>query len=98
VVIAKDRLAALEEHGVQLVIEATGLFTAAEKAKPSRRRAKKVLITARQGEDITVVMGVNDQKYDPASTISSPTRPAHKLSGAGGPCAPQGRLRHRASS
>ncbi len=52
--------------GVQLVIESTGLFTAAEKAKGHiDAGAKKVLITApAKGEDITVVMGVNDDKYD----------------------------------
>lgn len=52
--------------GVQLVIESTGLFTAAEKAKGHiDAGAKKVLITApAKGEDITIVMGVNDDKYD----------------------------------
>ena len=52
--------------GVQIVIEATGLFTAAEKAQGHiTAGAKKVLITApAKGEDITVVMGVNDDKYD----------------------------------
>jgi glyceraldehyde 3-phosphate dehydrogenase len=52
--------------GVQIVIEATGLFTDAEKAKGHiAAGAKKVLITApAKGEDITVVMGVNDDKYD----------------------------------
>ncbi len=54
--------------GVQIVIESTGLFTAAEKAKGHiDAGAKKVLITApAKGEDITVVMGVNDDKYDGA--------------------------------
>jgi glyceraldehyde 3-phosphate dehydrogenase len=54
--------------GVQIVIESTGLFTAAEKAKGHiDAGAKKVLITApAKGEDITVVMGVNDEKYDDA--------------------------------
>jgi len=54
--------------GVQIVIESTGLFTAAEKAKGHiDAGAKKVLITAPgKGEDITVVMGVNDDKYDGA--------------------------------
>lgn len=54
--------------GVQIVIESTGLFTAAEKAKGHiDAGAKKVLITApAKGEDITVVMGVNDDKYDAA--------------------------------
>jgi glyceraldehyde 3-phosphate dehydrogenase len=54
--------------GVQLVIESTGLFTDAEKAKGHLAAgAKKVMISApAKGEDITVVMGVNDEKYDPA--------------------------------
>jgi glyceraldehyde 3-phosphate dehydrogenase len=54
--------------GVQLVIEATGLFTDAEKAKGHiTAGARKVLITApAKGEDLTVVLGVNDDKYDAA--------------------------------
>jgi len=54
--------------GVQIVIESTGLFTAAEKAQGHiTAGAKKVIITApAKGEDITVVMGVNDDKYDGA--------------------------------
>jgi glyceraldehyde 3-phosphate dehydrogenase len=48
------------------VIESTGLFTAAEKAKGHLEAgAKRVLITApAKGEDITVCIGVNHQKYD----------------------------------
>jgi len=54
--------------GVQLVIESTGLFTDAEKAKGHLAAgAKKVIISApAKGEDITIVTGVNDNKYDPA--------------------------------
>jgi len=54
--------------GVQIVIESTGLFTDAEKAKGHiAAGAKKVIISApAKGEDITVVMGVNDDKYDGA--------------------------------
>lgn len=54
--------------GVKLVIECTGLFTAAEKAKGHiDAGAKKVLISApAKGEDITIVLGVNDDKYDAA--------------------------------
>ena len=54
--------------GVQNVIESTGLFTEAEKAKGHiAAGAKKVIISApAKGEDITLVMGVNDSKYDPA--------------------------------
>ena len=55
--------------GVQLVVESTGLFTEADKAKGHLAAgAKKVIISApAKGEDITVVMGVNDSKYDPAA-------------------------------
>jgi glyceraldehyde 3-phosphate dehydrogenase len=55
--------------GVQLVIESTGLFTEAEKAKGHLQAgAQKVIISApAKGEDITMVMGVNDGKYDPAA-------------------------------
>ena len=54
--------------GVELVIESTGLFTEAEKAKGHLAAgAKKVIISApAKGEDITVVMGVNDDKLDVA--------------------------------
>src|SRR5207248_1921156 len=54
--------------GVDYVIESTGLFTDAEKAKGHiTAGAKKVIISApAKGEDITVVMGVNHDKYDPA--------------------------------
>jgi len=52
--------------GVDLVIESTGLFTDAEKAKGHLAAgAKKVIISApAKGEDITIVMGVNDDKLD----------------------------------
>jgi glyceraldehyde 3-phosphate dehydrogenase len=54
--------------GVDIVIESTGLFTDAEKAKGHLAAgAKKVIISApAKGEDITIVMGVNHEKYDPA--------------------------------
>ncbi|HEX3151163.1 MAG TPA: type I glyceraldehyde-3-phosphate dehydrogenase [Gemmataceae bacterium] len=53
--------------GVDYVIESTGLFTDADKAKGHLTAgAKKVIISApAKGEDITVVMGVNHEKYDP---------------------------------
>jgi glyceraldehyde 3-phosphate dehydrogenase len=53
--------------GVQIVIESTGLFTEAAKAQGHiTAGAKKVIISAPgKGEDITIVMGVNDDKYDP---------------------------------
>ena len=54
--------------GVDIVIESTGFFTDATKAKAHiKAGAKKVLISApAKNEDITIVMGVNDDKYDPA--------------------------------
>ena len=56
------------ELGVDIVIESTGFFTDATKAKAHLDAgAKKVLISApAKNEDITIVMGVNDDKYDPA--------------------------------
>jgi glyceraldehyde 3-phosphate dehydrogenase len=55
--------------GVEYVIESTGLFTEAEKAKGHiTAGAKKVIISApAKGEDITVVMGVNHENYNPAN-------------------------------
>ena len=52
--------------GCEIVIESTGLFTSADKAKGHLEAgAKRVLITApAKGEDITVCIGVNHQKYD----------------------------------
>src|SRR5213079_545585 len=57
-----------KQLGVEYVIESTGLFTEAEKARGHLSAgAKKVIISApAKGEDITVVMGVNHTKYDPA--------------------------------
>ena len=54
------------KFGVDLVIESTGLFTEAEKARGHiTAGAKKVIISApAKGEDITLVMGVNDDKLD----------------------------------
>src|SRR6266446_4560683 len=57
-----------KDLGVELVIESTGLFTEAEKAKGHIvAGAKKVVISApAKNDDITIVMGVNEGKYDPA--------------------------------
>jgi glyceraldehyde 3-phosphate dehydrogenase len=57
-----------KDLGVDIVIESTGLFTEAAKAKGHLDAgAKKVIISApAKDEDITVVMGVNDEKYDAA--------------------------------
>ncbi|MFL5760390.1 MAG: type I glyceraldehyde-3-phosphate dehydrogenase [Thermomicrobiales bacterium] len=56
-----------EKEGIDLVIESTGRFTEAEKAKAHiEAGAKKVIISApAKGEDITIVLGVNEDKYDP---------------------------------
>ncbi len=55
-------------YGVDIVIESTGLFTQAAKAAAHLQGgARKVIISApARGEDITVVLGVNEEKYDPA--------------------------------
>jgi glyceraldehyde 3-phosphate dehydrogenase len=69
------------EMGVEIVVESTGLFTIKDdgvnkKGKVvqgaanhiTRGGAKKVIISApAQGEDLTIVMGVNEDKYDPAN-------------------------------
>jgi glyceraldehyde 3-phosphate dehydrogenase len=54
--------------GADVVIESTGLFTDATKAKQHvDNGAKKVIISApAKNEDITIVLGVNEDKYDPA--------------------------------
>jgi glyceraldehyde 3-phosphate dehydrogenase len=55
--------------GVDVVLESTGLFTDADKARAHLAAgAKKVIISApAKGEDITIVLGVNEDKYDPAN-------------------------------
>jgi glyceraldehyde 3-phosphate dehydrogenase len=56
--------------GVDVVVESTGIFTDAAKARAhiDGGGAKKVIISApAKGEDITLVLGVNDDKYDPAA-------------------------------
>lgn len=60
-----------KELGVDIVIESTGLFTDSEKAKGHLAAgAKRVLITAPGKGDVkTLVMGVNDNEYDPAKHI-----------------------------
>ncbi|HSS35736.1 MAG TPA: type I glyceraldehyde-3-phosphate dehydrogenase [Patescibacteria group bacterium] len=55
--------------GVDIVLESTGIFTDADKARAHLTAgAKKVIISApAKGEDITIVLGVNEDRYDPAS-------------------------------
>ena len=57
-----------QDHGVDIVVESTGIFTDAEKAKGHMHDSvKKVIISApAKNEDFTVVLGVNDKLYDPA--------------------------------
>lgn len=78
IVIDGDKIQVLKEKdpaklpwkdlGVELVVESTGLFTDAEKAKAHMAGgAKRVIISApAKGEDITVVLGVNEKDYDPS--------------------------------
>jgi len=58
-----------KELGVDVVLESTGRFTKRiDSEKHIKAGAKKVIISApATGEDITIVMGVNDEQYDPAN-------------------------------
>ncbi|MBV9313445.1 MAG: type I glyceraldehyde-3-phosphate dehydrogenase [Pseudonocardia sp.] len=62
-----------KDLGVEVVVESTGLFTKRDAAtKHLDAGAKKVVISApASGEDITIVKGVNDDKYDGSQTIIS---------------------------
>jgi len=55
------------DHGVDIVIESTGVFREAEKAGAHRESgAKKVIISApAKNEDVTIVLGVNEESYNP---------------------------------
>lgn len=78
IVVDGDRIKVLSERdpsklpwgdlGVDIVVESTGIFTDREKAGLHMNAgAKKVIISApAKGEDITICMGVNDDKYDPS--------------------------------
>ncbi len=83
------------ELGVDIVIEATGLFRDREKAgRHIKAGAKKVIISApAKGEDLTIVLGVNDEQYDSAkhniisnascttSWLAPPGKVVHELFG-----------------
>jgi glyceraldehyde 3-phosphate dehydrogenase len=58
-----------KDLGADIVVESTGIFTNAEKAAAHREAgAKKVIISApAKNEDITLVLGVNEDRYDPAA-------------------------------
>ena len=58
-----------KDHGVDVVIESTGLFTAREKAAAHLEGgAKRVIISAPSGDaDATICMGINDETFDPAT-------------------------------
>ena len=60
-----------KDLGVDIVIESTGKFTEADKARAHiTAGARKVLISApAKGEDVTIVLGVNEGKYDPAKHV-----------------------------
>jgi glyceraldehyde 3-phosphate dehydrogenase len=62
-----------KDLGAQIILESTGLFTQREKAELHLKAgARKVLISApAKGEDVTVVLGVNDQALKPEHTIVS---------------------------
>jgi glyceraldehyde 3-phosphate dehydrogenase len=58
-----------KDYGVEIVIESSGVFTDKEKCigHMTKGGAKKIIISApAKGEDITIVLGVNEKKYDPA--------------------------------
>ncbi len=77
IVVYKERdpgAIAWQNQGVEIVLESTGLFTAADKAKAhlNAPTVKKVIISApAKGEDATIVLGVNDEVYTPAAKIIS---------------------------
>ncbi len=78
--------------GVDVVLESTGLFTDATKARAHLDAgARKVIISApATNEDVTIVLGVNQDRYDPAShDVISNAELHHELPGARG----QGRPR-----
>jgi glyceraldehyde 3-phosphate dehydrogenase len=58
-----------KDHGVDVVIESTGLFTAREKAAAHLEGgAKRVIVSAPSGDaDVTICMGINDETFDPAA-------------------------------
>ena len=78
-----------KQAGVGVVVESTGVFTDGEKARAHLEAgAKKVIITApAKNEDITVVLGVNHEQYDPAkhhilsnaSCTTNPLAPVMKV-------------------
>jgi glyceraldehyde 3-phosphate dehydrogenase len=72
------------DAGVDIVIEATGFFTDREKAAVhiSSGGAKRVIISAPgKNDDLTIVLGVNDQHYDPAATCCEQRQLHHQWSG-----------------
>jgi glyceraldehyde 3-phosphate dehydrogenase len=64
-----------KEMGIDIVIESTGiLHRRREGSRPPRRRRRKVIISApAKKEDVTIVLGVNEDAYDPRPTTSSAT-------------------------
>ena len=83
--------------GVDIVVESTGIFTDATKAAAHRDAgAKKVIISApAKNEDITLVLGVNEDRYDSGAASHRQQRELHhERAGAAG----QGHLRHASAS
>ncbi len=72
-VLAERDPAALDwaKYGVSIVLESTGFFTKAEMAKAHLGGSvEKVIVSApASGEDVTIVMGVNEDQYDPAKDV-----------------------------
>ncbi len=66
------------ELGVDVVVESTGIFKTGELAQTHLDAgAKKVVISCpAKNDDVTIVMGVNDDQYDPECTTSCRTPPA----------------------
>jgi glyceraldehyde 3-phosphate dehydrogenase len=60
-----------KDYGVEVVVESTGVFREREKAEGHLKAgAKKVIISApAKGEDITIVLGVNEKNYDPSKHV-----------------------------
>ena len=80
------------EVGAEMVIESTGIFTQAEKAAAHiHDTVRKVVISApATGEDLTIVLGVNEDKYDPSAAQRALQRVLHhKLRRANGQGAPR---------
>ncbi len=88
-----------KQLGVEVVVESTGFFREASKARAHLEAgAKKVIITAPgKNEDITIVLGVNERSYDPARhhIISNASCTTNGLAPVAKVLSPQPQLRER---